>query len=185
MGQRIVVPPGSYTVRVGSSPLNQMLSIPVTVTAGNTAVLIQWGALVIEVVDGNNIPHRGSYELIQVSDKQPYAVGFGADTLSGERIRTLLVAPGLFRDRCPGDNLATARARTLHGAGAAGRRQYYKLVLDPDDGCSWAPRCAARRARNRHQPVGLVRRYSIGPRRPISSTHNVAGANNRPRTRAP
>ena len=63
----------------------------------------------MEVVDKDNVPHRGSYELIQVSDRQPYTVGFGADTLVGERIRTLLVGPGLYRIVRPGSNY---RART-------------------------------------------------------------------------
>ena len=35
-GRRIVLAPGSYVLRIGSSPLDQMLSIPVTVTAGTS-----------------------------------------------------------------------------------------------------------------------------------------------------
>src|SRR5688572_10268459 len=33
-GRRIVLAPGSYTLRVGSPPLNQMVTVPVEVTAG-------------------------------------------------------------------------------------------------------------------------------------------------------
>jgi hypothetical protein len=54
-GTRIVLPPGSYTLRIGSAPLNRMMSVPVDVTANNTTVVpVQWGALVVEVVDENN-----------------------------------------------------------------------------------------------------------------------------------
>ena len=133
-GRRIVLAPGSYTLRVGSAPLNQMVTIPVDVTAGNTTLVpVRWGALVVEVVDKDNIPHRGSYELIQVSDRQPYTVGFGADTLVGERIRTLLVGPGLYRIVRPGSNY---RARTDFSTVLVpeGSVVYFKLVLDPDDG---------------------------------------------------
>src|ERR671912_1853566 len=51
-GKRIVLPPGSYILRIGSSPLRQMMSIPVEVTAGNTTLVpVTWGGIIIEVVD--------------------------------------------------------------------------------------------------------------------------------------
>ena len=138
-GRRIVLPPGSYTLRVGSAPLDQTVSVPVDVTAGNTTLVpVRWGALVVEVVDENNVPHRGSYELIQVSDRQPYTVGFGADTLLGERIRTLLVGPGLYRIVRPGSNYRT-RTDFSTVLVPEGGVVYYKLVLDPDDGTCSAP----------------------------------------------
>ena len=60
-GQRIILAPGSYVLRIGSSPLNQMMSVPVDVTAGNTnRVPVTWGGIIVEVVDKNNVPHRGN-----------------------------------------------------------------------------------------------------------------------------
>src|SRR6187455_3383225 len=96
-GKRIVLPPGSYVLRIGSSPLNQMMTVPVEIAAGDTKLVpVTWGGIIVEVVDKNNVPHRGTYELIQVSDRQPYAVGFGADTLLGEKLKTTLATPGLY-----------------------------------------------------------------------------------------
>jgi hypothetical protein len=178
-GQRIILPPGSYVLRVGSAPLNQMVTIPVDVTAGNTTLVpVRWGALVVEVVDKDNVPHRGSYELIQVSDRQPYTVGFGADTLVGERIRTLLVGPGLYRIVRPGSNY---RARTDFSTVLVpeGSPVYFKLVLDPDDGTLLGAGVVP------PEELGIVttasgwnRSYSIGIGLPFSSTKNVVGASN-------
>ena len=178
-GRRIVLAPGSYTLRVGSAPLNQMVTIPVDVTAGNTTLVpVRWGALVVEVVDKDNIPHRGSYELIQVSDRQPYTIGFGADTLIGERIRTLLVGPGLYRIVRPGSNY---RARTDFSTVLVpeGSVVYFKLVLDPDDGTLLGAGVVP------PEELGIVtsasgwnRSYSIGIGLPLSSTKNVVGASN-------
>jgi len=178
-GQRIILAPGSYTLRVGSAPLNQMLIIPVDVTAGNTTLVpIRWGALVVEVVDRNNIPHRGSYELIQVSDRQPYTVGFGADTLNGERIRTLLVAPGLFRIVRQGSNY---RARTDFSTVVVpeGSVVYYKLVLDPNDGSLLGAGVVPPEELGIvTDPSGWSRIYSVGIGVPFASTSNVVGVSN-------
>ena len=133
-GTRIILPPGDYVLRIGSGPLDQMMSVPVSVTAGNTTLVpVVWSGMMIEVVDRNNVPHRGSYELIQVSDRQPYTVGFGADTLLGERIRTILLAPGLYRIVRPGANYRTRTDFTTVEVPEASM-VYFKLVLDPDDG---------------------------------------------------
>ena len=170
---------GSYTLRVGSAPLNQMVTIPVNVTAGNTTLVpVRWGALVVEVVDENNIPHRGSYELIQVSDRQPYTIGFGADTLLGERIRTLLVGPGLYRIVRPGSNY---RARTDFSTVVVpeGSVVYYKLVLDPDDGTLLGAGVVPPEELGIvTDPSGWSRMYSIGVGVPFASTSNVVGASN-------
>ena len=178
-GQRIVLAPGSYTLRVGSAPLNQMVTIPVNVTAGNTTLVpVTWGALVVEVVDENNIPHRGSYELIQVSDRQPYTTGFGADTLLGERIRTLLVGPGLYRIVRPGSNY---RARTDFSTVVVpeGSVVYYKLVLDPDDGTLLGAGVVPPEELGIvTDPSGWSRMYSLSVGVPFASSSNVVGASN-------
>ena len=133
-GARITVEPGAYVVRVGSGPTPQMVSVPVDVQAGATAVApVRWGGLRIEVVDESNLPHRGGYELIRVADRQPYTVGFGADTLQGERLLTLLMPPGLYRIVQSG---STYRARTDFATVLVpeGGLVHYKLVIDPGSG---------------------------------------------------
>ena len=178
-GARIVVEPGAYTVRVGSGPTPQMVSVAVDVQAGATTVVpVRWSGLRIEVVDESNLPHRGAYELIRVTDRQPFTVGFGADTLQGEQLRTLLMPPGLYRIVQPGANY---RARTDFATVLApeGGLVHYKLVINPDDG--------------RFRGAGVVlpaelgavpelspwsRRYMLGLSAPFGSTRNVVGANN-------
>ena len=178
-GRRITLPPGSYTLRVGSAPLDQMMSIPVQVTAGNTTLVpVTWSALIIEVVDKNNVPHRGSYELIQVADRQPYTVGFGADTLVGEKIRTLIVAPGLYRIVRPGSNYRTRTdfSTVLVPEAAV---VYYKLVLDPDTGELLGAGVVP------PEELGIVndqsawsKQFSLGVGVPIAASSNVVGVAN-------
>ena len=178
-GTRIILAPGDYVLRIGSGPLDQMMSVPVSVTAGNTTLVpVVWSGIMIEVVDRNNVPHRGSYELIQVSDRQPYTVGFGADTLLGERIRTILLAPGLYRIVRPGANY---RARTDFSTVdvPAASMVYFKLVLDPDDGRLLGGGVVP------PEEMGVVsegsawtRRITVGLGLPIASTDNVVGATN-------
>ena len=133
-GRRVIVPPGSYSVRIGSGPRPQTVEVSVDVKAADTTVVpVMWGGIKVDVVDENNIPHRGSYELIRVRDRQPYTVGFGVDSLVGERLPTLLVPPGLYRIVRPGANYRTRTdfSTVLVPEGAL---VHYKLVLDPADG---------------------------------------------------
>ena len=178
-GRRIVLAPGKYTLRIGSAPLDQTVAVPVDVTAGNTTLVpVRWGALVVEVVDDNNIPHRGSYELIRVSDRQPYTVGFGADTLLGERIRTLIVGPGLYRIVRPGANYRT-RTDFSTVVVPEGGVVYYKLVQDPDDssllGAGVVP---PEELGIVTDPSGWSRMYSVGIGLPLAATSNVVGVAN-------
>ena len=186
-GARIVVEPGAYLVRVGSGPTSQMLSVPVDVQAGATTVVpVRWGGLRIEVVDESNLPHRGVYELIRVADRQPYTVGFGADTLQGERLLTLLMAPGLYRIVQSG---STYRARTDFATVAVpeGGLVHYRLVINPTSGqfrgagvvtpdeLGVAPDVSSREA---PEVSPWNRRYAIGLSAPFASTRNVVGAHN-------
>jgi hypothetical protein len=178
-GHRIILAPGNYDLRIGSSPLDQMMSIPVTVTAGQTTLVpVTWGGLAIEVVDKNYVPHRGSYELIRVSDRQPYTVGFGADTLLGEKIKTILVNPGLYRIVRPGNNYRTRTDFTTVVV-PEGLMVYYKLVQDPDDGRLLGAGVVT------PEELGIVsagsawtRLITLGLGLPIASTSNVVGATN-------
>ena len=178
-GTRIVVDAGDYVVRVGSGPTPQMVSVPVTVQAGETTVApVRWGGLRVEVVDENNLPHRGAYELIRVADRQPFTVGFGADTLQGERLLTLLMPPGLYRIVPPGSNY---RARTDFATVAVpeGGLVHFRLVIDPDSGRFRGAGVVS------PEEVGVApddspwnRRYTIGLSAPFQSTRNVVGKNN-------
>ena len=178
-GRRIVLPPGSYVLRIGSSPLQQMMSIPVEVTAGNTRLVpVTWGGIIIEVVDKNNVPHRGTYELIQVSDRQPYAVGFGADTLLGEKLKTTLARPGLYRIVRPGANYRT-RTDFSTVIIPEGSMVYFKLVQDPDDGSLLGAGVVPPNEMGIVQPGSAwTRSVTVGVGVPITGSSNVVGTAN-------
>ena len=178
-GARIVVEPGAYTVRVGSGPTPQIVSVPVDAQPGATTVVpVQWSGLRIEVVDERNLPHRGAYELIRVTDRQAFTVGFRADTLQGEQLRTLLMPPGLYRIVQPGANYRT-RTDFATVLAPEGGLVHHKLVINPDYG--------------QFRGAGVVlpaelgavpefspwsRRYMLGLSAPFDSTRNVVGENN-------
>ncbi len=129
-GTRIPVAPGSYTLRVGSGPPSQMSALPVTVAAGETAVpTVSWAGLKVEVVDTQNIPHRGTYEIIRAEDREVFGIGYGADTLQGEPLRTWLLAPGLYRIVRTGETYRARRdfATVLLPEGSL---VHFKLVID-------------------------------------------------------
>jgi hypothetical protein len=133
-GTRIVVDPGACVVRVGSGAIKQMMTYEVEVSAGETTVVeAAWGGLKIEVVDENNIPHRGTYEIIRAEDRELFGIGYGADTLQAEPLGTWLLSPGLYRIVRTGE---TYRARQDFATVVLpeGGLVHFKLVIDPDTG---------------------------------------------------
>ena len=179
-GQRIVLAPGSYTVRVGSAPLNQMVTIPVNVTAGNTTLVpVTWGALVVEVVDENNIPHRGSYELIQVSDCDSWT----RPVLAPTRSSASASGPCSWGQA---SIASCARAPTIGRAPISppwwcrrARSVHYKLVLDPDDGTLLGAGVVPPEELGiLTDPSGWSRMYLLSVGVPFASSSNVVGASN-------
>ena len=178
-GRRIVVAPGRYRVRVGSGPTALMVQEDVTVVAGATAtVAVRWGGLRVSVVDANDVPHRGSYEIFRASDRQPFAVGFGADTLQGEQVSTTLMPADLYRIVRRG---ATFRTRSDFSTVLvpAGALVHYKLVVDRRDGSFRGGGVVL------PEELGVTtesspwnRRFSIAVTLPLTSSRNVVGATN-------
>ncbi len=134
MGRRLMLPPGTYTVRFGSGNEGTQIAIDVRVEAGQTTVVpITWAALEVNVIDRTATPFRGTYELIRMRDREVVGLGVGADPLSGETPRIWVLRPGLYklvrtggtyRDRV---DFATVRLRP-------GELTRFVLVQDPDTG---------------------------------------------------
>jgi hypothetical protein len=132
----------------------------------------------VHVVDENDVPYRGVYELIRSSDQQPYVVGFGADTLEGERLMTLLVHEDLYRMVRQGSNY---RARTDFSTVLVppGALVHYKLVIDTDTGEFRGSGVMAPRELGlvtEENPLNI--RWSVGASLPFAKSENVVGANN-------
>ena len=133
-GERFIVDPGNYVVIVTSGSPGQGVGQAITVTDGETALVpVTWGALRIEVVDDRRVPHRGGYEIIRADTREPFGAGFGADTLQGEKLRSWLLPPGVYRIVRQGSNYRALRdfATVYVPPGGFVR---YRLVLDPDTG---------------------------------------------------
>lgn len=131
-GRRIVVPPGEHQLRFGSAPERLQIRAPVTVVAGQTAVAdVPWAAIQIDVVDPQFVPFRGTYELIDLDDREVVGLGFGADALLGERLKVWVLRPGIYKIVQPG---GTYRDRTNFATVRLMPGEYlnYVLVQNPD-----------------------------------------------------
>ncbi|MDE2880788.1 MAG: hypothetical protein OXP70_02950 [Acidobacteriota bacterium] len=178
-GRRIVLHPGAYTVLVGSGPTPQMTALSVQVAAGATTLVpVRWGGLRIEVVDESNLPHRGAYELIRVSDLQPYVVGFGADRLQGEPLLTTLIPPGLYRVVKPGSSY---RVRTDFATVVVpeGGLDHFRLVMNPETGqFRGAGVVTAGDLGETIDESAWIHRYAVGLAAPFTLHRNVVGEKN-------
>jgi ABC-type uncharacterized transport system auxiliary subunit len=134
LGQRIVVAPGDYEVRIGSGAGDQQTVAWVRVVGGKTTVVPPtWAALDVAVVDETFVPFRGTYEVIRMQSREDFGLGFGADEQTGERTRVWVLPPGLYKIIRSG---GTYRDRTDFATVrlTAGRLTHFTLVQDPLDG---------------------------------------------------
>ena len=133
-GRRIILRPGTYTVRIGSGASQQRMQIQASVRELSTTVIpVSWSALTIHVVDENYGSLRASYELIRVSDREYMGIGFGTDEQAGEPISTWVLRPGLYKIVRVGDNYRARRdfvtVRLLPQ-----KHTHFLLVLDRETG---------------------------------------------------
>lgn len=97
-GRRIIVAPGTYTVRFGSGTVQQRFRKRVQVRELNTTVVpVSWAGLVVHVVDERFNSLRSSYELIRMEDREYLGVGFGSNEQAGEPVSTWVLEPGLYK----------------------------------------------------------------------------------------
>ena len=133
-GQRIVLFPGTYTVRLGSGASQQRLTVQATVRELATTVIpASWSSLSVHVVDENYGSLRASYELIRVSDREYMGIGFGTDEQAGEPVSTWVLRPGLYKLVRVGDNYR-ARRDFVTVRLVRGMHTHFLLVLDAETG---------------------------------------------------
>jgi len=134
MGERVVLRPGDYQVRLGNGAAEQQLALPVRIEEGrDTLVVPTWAALEVRVVNDRFIPFRGGYELLDGRTREEYGLGFGADEEQGETLRVWVLRPGLYKIIRPG---GTYRDRTNFATVQLdpGQLTRFTLVLDQDTG---------------------------------------------------
>ncbi len=134
VGERIFLPPGRYTIRVGRGNQRVRPFAEVDVNEGElTLAEPTWAALIIDVVDERDIPHRGSYDVIRLDTREAVGTGRGADRRTGEGLRTWLLIPGTYKIVRPG---GTYRDRvdyvTVRVDGGEVTR--FRLVMDQTTG---------------------------------------------------
>lgn len=133
-GQRILLNPGTYVVRIGSGASQQRMRVQATVRELATTVIpVSWSALTIHVVDERYNSLRSSYELIRVDDREYLGIGFGTDEQAGEPVSTWVLRPGVYKIVRVGENYRARRdfvtVRLLRA-----QHTHFLLVLDPDTG---------------------------------------------------
>lgn len=133
-GQRMLLPPGTYTVRIGSGASQQRMSAQATVKELSTTVVpVSWSGLTVHVVDVRYNSLRASYELIRADDREYIGIGFGTDEQAGEPISTWILRPGLYKIVRVGENYR-ARRDFVTVRLRRGRHTHFILVLNEETG---------------------------------------------------
>jgi hypothetical protein len=133
-GRKFCLIPGTYSVIMGNGSIRQRITKWVTIDEGKVIPLYPtWAGLSIDVVNETNIPFRGQYEMARIDQFEPYGRTYGRDPDQGERIKTWIVPPGLYKIFGAGENYNTVNsyvtARLLPG-----ELQHFTIVQDSTTG---------------------------------------------------
>jgi hypothetical protein len=97
-GKKFCLIPGTYSVHLGSGSTKQRIVKWVVVDEGKTTLLFPtWTGLQVDVVNESNIPFRGSYEMVRLDEFEPFGRTYGRDPNLGERVKTWVLNPGLYK----------------------------------------------------------------------------------------
>ena len=97
-GKKYPLEPGEYSVVLGSGSMNQRVVKKISVVEGrDVPVIPDWCGLSIDVVDENNLPFRGVYEMARLDSFETYGRSYGRDLTRGERVKTWILKPGLYK----------------------------------------------------------------------------------------
>jgi|WetSurMetagenome_2_1015567.scaffolds.fasta_scaffold00172_14 hypothetical protein len=97
-GKKYCLIPGTYSVLMGNGTTKQRIEKWVVIDEGRTTMLFPtWSGLQVDVVNESNIPFRGSYELVRLDEFEPFGRAYGRDPSKGERVKTWILKPGLYK----------------------------------------------------------------------------------------
>ena len=132
-GSGVLLPPGSYRVRIGSGAISQMIRKTVEVMEGSSTLLKpDWSALVIDVIDQTRTPVSESYELYQEETQENFGQGLGIEEERGEKVRTWILKPGVYHVVKVGESFSTIRKFSVRLE--PGKLVQRDLVYDDDSG---------------------------------------------------
>lgn len=133
-GKKIFVTPGVYDVFVGTGTPDTMLEYGVNVVEGRiTFIPVEWGGLVVRVVDERGNAFRGTYDLVTMPEREYVGIGLGAVIREGEQLTTWLLPPGDYMILAAGESYQ-ARKNFVTLRIDPGHLVNYTLVLDESTG---------------------------------------------------
>jgi hypothetical protein len=107
-GKKYTALPGEYSVFLGNGTVNQRIVKKLFVVEGKTIPVVpDWCGLSIDVVDETKMPFRGSYEMVRLDDFQAFGRSYGRDITRGERVKTWILKPGLYKIFSAGESYNT------------------------------------------------------------------------------
>lgn len=125
--------PGAYRVYVGSGADHQKIFKDIEIIEGQITPLIpDWSGLVVEVIDEENKPFRGEYEIARIDLFEPFGRGTGRSLSLGEDLKTWILKPGVYKIFGVGESYNTMKnfvtIRLLPG-----ELTRFVLVIDKND----------------------------------------------------
>jgi hypothetical protein len=97
-GKKYAAEPGDYSIVLGSGSIKQRIVKKITIVEGKIIpILPDWCGLSVDVVDENNKPFRGVYEMARLDTFEAYSRSYGRDITLGERVKTWILKPGLYK----------------------------------------------------------------------------------------
>ena len=133
-GSIAYVPPGDYSVVVGTLVADERPEFEVHVVEGNTTLIpVEWSGLVVRVVNDRGATIRGNYEIVSLPERNYIGLGSGALVNEGERLSTWLLWPGKYMIISAGEGYQ-ARKNYITVNLNPGELSRVTLVLDEETG---------------------------------------------------
>lgn len=109
-GRKYSLPPDEYRVIIGSGDRKQKIEERAVVTEGKvTTIVPTWSGLAIEIINEDNIPFRGEYELARIDRFEAYGRRTGRNPDLGENLKVWLLRPGVYKIIGVGENYNTLK----------------------------------------------------------------------------
>ncbi len=125
-----LVPGKEYHLIIGSGPHDIRTVRKIEVEEGEfKPVIPKWSGLSIEVVNEDNLPFRGEYEIARIDEFQPVGRGYGEDPEMGDKVKTWILSPGIYKIFNAGDKYNT-RTNFVTVRLLPGEYTNFTLVMD-------------------------------------------------------
>ncbi|MFW5959687.1 MAG: hypothetical protein ACOCSE_01050, partial [Chitinivibrionales bacterium] len=103
-----LIPGKEYHLIIGSGSHDIRIVRKIEVEEGEFKPIVpNWSGLTIEVINEDNLPFRGEYEIARVDEFQPVGRGYGEDPEMGEKVKTWILSPGIYKIFNAGDKYNT------------------------------------------------------------------------------